>query len=736
MCVCNAKDSNYAKGDTPLKNKTLRFLLLIALIFSLVTPSTRAHAATFIVTTLIPEGSGSLQQAIIDANAAVGADTINFSVSGMIPAWSTLPPITDPAGLTIDGAGQTVTISGMDVTNVLYVDLGASLTLNNLTISNGANDSAPYSYGGGIHNYGGTVTITNSTFSGNSAYSGGGVFNYSGMVTIKNSTFSGNSTTGGQGGGIFNYYGTITITNSTFSGNSVYSGGGFGAAIYNDGTMSISNTIIANSVYGANCSGGAITNGGNNIDDSISCGWGSTSGSMSNTNPLLGVLADNGGPTQTFALLAGSLAIDGVTYNPPNSAPPTDQRGVARPQGVRYDIGAYESTYQSGSTFVVNALADSDDMVCEDAPGDCTLREAINAAKAFAGPNTITFSVSGTITLGSELPFFDDAAGLTIDGTGQTVTISGNNAVGVLYTGYSASLTLIHLTIANGNSVNGSGSGINNNGTLTIANCTFSGNTAKYVGGSIANNGTLTITNSAFSGNSSNNGGGISNYINHTLSITNSIFSDNSASQGGGGVDSYNGTVTITNSTFSGNSAGSVGGGVSAGGTLNITNSTFSGNTAGYRGGGIASDSTLTITNSTFSGNTAPYGGGGIWNIATVNLLNTILADNTGGNCHGAVTNGGNNIDDGTTCGWGSTNGSMSGADPLLASLAENGGPTQTFALLMGSPAIDGVTYNSPNSAPPTDQRGVARPQGVRYDIGSYESVLPYLIYFPLLVFK
>jgi hypothetical protein len=106
--------------------------------------------------------------------------------------------------------------------------------------------------------------------------------------------------------------------------------------------VTLRNTIVANSTSGGNCGSGAIINGGNNIDSSTTCGWGSTSGSMSSTNPLLGALANNGGPTKTFALLTGSPAIDGVTFNAPNSAPSTDQRGVARPQGVRYDIGSYE----------------------------------------------------------------------------------------------------------------------------------------------------------------------------------------------------------------------------------------------------------------------------------------------------------------------------------------------------------------------------------------------------------
>ena len=128
----------------------------------------------------------------------------------------------------------------------------------------------------------------------------------------------------------------LTITNSTFSGNN-------GAGVYNNGSggVTLRNTIVANSVETGNCSG-VTTNGGNNIDEGTTCGWGVVAGSMSTTNPMLGALATNGGPTRTFALLAGSPAIDGVTFSAPNSAPSTHQRGVARPQGVRYDIGAYE----------------------------------------------------------------------------------------------------------------------------------------------------------------------------------------------------------------------------------------------------------------------------------------------------------------------------------------------------------------------------------------------------------
>lgn len=311
--------------------------------------------------------------------------------------------------------------------------------------------------------------------------------------------------------------------------------------------------------------------------------------------------------------------------------------------------------------FTVSNLNDS---------GAGSLRQAIDDANTAVGADTITFSVSGTITLASSLPNITEATGLTIDGTGQTVTISGNGLYRVLFVDASASLNLHNLTITNGNNI--SGGGVYNSGTLTITDSTFSGNNAP--------------------------GGGY-----------------------GGGI--YNtGSLIIMNSTFSDNDSGWAGGGIFSSGTLTITNSTFSGNSTTY-GGGIGDDGTLTITNSTFFGNSATLGGGILNNSGTATLLNIIVANSTsGGNCSGTITNGGNNIDDGTTCGWGSTDGSISSTDPLLGALADNGGPTQTFALLTGSPAMDGVTFNAPNSAPSMDQRGVARPQGVGYDIGAFES--------------
>ena len=217
---------------------------------------------------------------------------------------------------------------------------------------------------------------------------------------------------------------------------------------------------------------------------------------------------------------------------------------------------------------------------------NCTLREAIqnandNAATnaecaAGSGADTITFSVSGTIKLGTQLPDITDAAGLTMDGTGQTLTISGGNVTRVLLVQAGASLTLKHLTIANGN-YGYAGGGIYNLGALTITDSVFSGNSAANKGGGIYNIGTLNITNSAFSANSVTGGsisvGGI--YNGWTAAITNSTFSGNSATGGFGGGVYNSGTLTITNSTFSGNSA-TTGGGAYSDNSLNITNSAVS----------------------------------------------------------------------------------------------------------------------------------------------------------------
>jgi hypothetical protein len=433
--------------------------------------------------------------------------------------------------------------------------------------------------------------------------------------------------------------------------------------------------------------------------------------------------------------------------------------------GVAVALAASAAPAQA-ATFTVTNTNDS---------GAGSLRQAILDANASPGADTITFGVgvTGTITVTSgELLITDDltitgpgAANLTISGTGYPPHRDMEVAAGT-------TVALSDLTIANGtaNSFAGyEGGGILNAGTLTVANTTFSGNFAANTGGGIANSGgTLTVTNSTFSGNSTydgagaieNSGGGsltvtgsvfsansadfragaIENRPGASANVANGTFSGNSAGQGGnssgsgGAIFNYAGSLTVTGTTFSENTAlsnyaGGGGGIDNYEGTLTITNSTFSGNSAVYVGGGVMNDgyyaSTLTVTNTTFSGNSADSGGGGLWNAgwspfpSSASLRNTIVANSpSGGNCSGAIDDGGGNLQyPGTDCG-----GTITSADPLLdpAGLQSNGGPTQTIALQAGSPAIDAAVLAN---CPPTDQRGVSRPQGGGCDIGAYERV-------------
>jgi hypothetical protein len=268
-----------------------------------------------------------------DSNCAAGTGTINFSLSGTITLGNTLPAIQNK--LTIDGSGQTITVDGANSHQVLSVNPAATLTLNNLTIENGSSAS-----GGGIYNAGGTLTVTNSTFSDNT---GGGISS-GGTLTVTNSTFSGNT-----GGGISSV-GTLTVTDSTFSGNSASNNGGGG--IYNAGTATVSNSILANKDTGGNCSGTITygTNSGYNISDDGTCGFGTTSTGANgdpigdNVKPLLATdgLQNNGGPTETIALQATSPAVGAVP--PAYCTVTTDQRGAPRPAPgyTACDIGAFE----------------------------------------------------------------------------------------------------------------------------------------------------------------------------------------------------------------------------------------------------------------------------------------------------------------------------------------------------------------------------------------------------------
>jgi len=359
------------------------------------------------------------------------------------------------------------------------------------------------------------------------------------------------------------------------------------------------------------------------------------------------------------------------------------------------------------SSLVVTTLDDST------SHSGVSLRDAIAGADfdaEFGTSDTITFDPSlsgGTITLAQgvlELNSGGSGTGvITIDGANQ-ITVSGNAASTVFQVDSGVTASISGLTITDGaGSSNGEGDsgGINNDGTLTVANSTLSDNTAAVYGGGILNANTLTVANSTFSDGSADDGGGICNL--GTLTVVNSTLSGDSASEDGGGIDNGYGVLTVTNSTLSENSAAGSGGGICThGGVLTVTNSTLSGNSAADSGGGISDAGQITVTNSTLSGNSAADGGGIYNDVGTLTLLDTIVAGNTasseadGPDIYGALPGNStyNLIGDGTAM-TGITNGNGgnqvgTGTAPLapgLLPLDYNGGPTQTMALTANSPA-------------------------------------------------
>jgi CSLREA domain-containing protein len=691
-----------------------------------------------------PGAPCTLRQAIL---AAASGDTINFSAGTITTITLTSAELLINKNLTISGPGANrlsvqrsaasgtpnfrifniasstnVTISGLTIANGNIsgsrgggILNSGTVTITNSTISGNSNGGGGGNGGGILNSNVGTMTIANSTISGNSANDGGGIDNEDGgTLTIINSTISGNFATvptfgpGGHGGGILNSgpSGMVTITNSTISGNSDSGTGGNGGGIWNlaSGTVNARNTIIAKNTAAAGPDiDGTLTSQGYNLIGTTSGTTisGDATGNQLNVDPLLGPLQDNGGPTFTHALLSGSTAIEGGDSSGSN----TDQRGFTRPVdtpaitnaagGDGSDIGAYEVQADQlpgcGNTVVTN----------NNDSGAGSLRSIL--ANACNG-ETITFAstVVSPINLNDGL-LINKA--MTIRGPGANLLTvqrapAASTNFNIFHITSGGFNTISKLTIANGNLDFGGGISNQFGTNLTVEGCTISGNVAGSTGG-----------------------GGIAN-IGANATIINSTISGNTTSSVGGGIANAFGTVTITNSTISGNSA------TASSGTDNGGGGVFNGN-----------NGTVNLTSSTITNNSANNfdGAGGVQNpTGTVNARNTIIAKNLTGTGYpdfkGMLTSQGFNfvgIVNGATITPAQFTDQIGTAaspkDPVLGPLKDNGGPTQTHALLSGSPAID----KGDSSGSSTDQRGFPRPAdlpgitnatgGDGSDIGAFE---------------
>jgi hypothetical protein len=311
----------------------------------------RAVPAVLTVNTLvdrddgIDDGNVSLRQAITQANSTPDDDTIQFSVTGTINLAGELPNLSSNLDITGPGAAQ-LTVrrdTGGDY-RIFFVTDGATVSLSGLTVSNGNNNGL----GGGIFNRG-TLTLTDCTVSGNTATGGhgGGIENV-GTLTLTDCTVSGNTATqsdghGGSGGGIRNSVGTLTLTNCTVSGNRADAGGGLYQA---GGTATLRNTLVAGNQRGTGTADdilGTVTANFCLVQATAGATFATGSGdNITGQDPLLGPLQNNGGPTSTHALLAGSPAIDKGSDALVPAGVTTDQRGLARIVGSAVDIDAFE----------------------------------------------------------------------------------------------------------------------------------------------------------------------------------------------------------------------------------------------------------------------------------------------------------------------------------------------------------------------------------------------------------
>src|SRR5438067_558876 len=413
--------------------------------------------------------------------------------------------------------------------------------------------------------------------------------------------------------------------------------------------------------------------------------------------------------------------------------------------------------------FVVNSTGDGDDAFpgdgnCETQVGNgvCTLRAAIEEANAHAGGDGISFSIPTTdpgysngvcaVRLTKALPNVSDSVNITGPGVDKLIvqrsTVSGTPLFRIFNVTTVGTVNFSGITMTNGSATNentgqlNSGGGIRNlnGGTVNVTNCTLSGNSAvgngsstAAFGGGIFNNstGTVNVTNSTISNNSSMIGGGISSFPNQfgcrTVTVTNSTISSNSADTsqydatmqgpgGGGGIYVRFGALNVTNSTLSGNGVFSPGGSIGGGAICVVTDTS----------------STVNISNSTLASNSVfgqESSGGGIFNPGTgpLNIKSSIIALNTsttlGPDVFGTFTSKGFNIigkKDGSTGFAAASDKKGTVASPLnpkldWKGLRDNGGPTQTVALLQGSPAIDKGTSNGLTGTLTTDQRGFAR---------------------------
>lgn len=634
------------------------------------TPSL-AGQTIYLTSTLLIEKGITVDGSSLSTPIHISGDTDNNEAGDVTVFHIGGPSPVELRNLVITKGKSTGTAGGGGIANY------GTLTIKNSTISN--NEYVNGLGGGGIYNKG-SLTVIDSVISRNTAIEGGGIFNeLNSELTISGTTFSNNSSItepespGGSAGAIGNI-GTLTIENSTFTNNLAYSGGG---AIVNaiNGTTNISNSVFTgNTTYGNDGKGGAIIN----MDATMIV---ETSTFNSNTSKVGGAIYND-----------GQLTISGGTFTE-NDASSGNGGGIANLETLTLADASLSNNSASLGGGIYNSGLEI-----------TITNTTINSNSAGTGGGGIANEWAG--------------AGLMVI---TNSTISGNtapNGGGMHNLAATGTVSISDTTISNNTSTD-NGGGITSFGALSLSNTLLLNNSAFEQGGAVFILGTTTISDSTLMNNSSEKGGGgIYNDSTGVLILTNSTMSENSAGESGGAIKNA-GELIINGTLFFHNQAEDKGGAIytiTSGSGSTITNSTITQNIS-VRGGAIGADGAAdnTIRNTTFVHNQAIYGSE-IWTFSTagqVQILNSILLCENFDDCL-YYRPGGLSLSPNTLIQSGNL------ASVGLSPLADNGGPTQTMALLPGSPAINAGTNATCTEI---DQRGIERPQGDNCDLGAYEYI-------------
>ncbi|MFK7937003.1 MAG: choice-of-anchor Q domain-containing protein, partial [Saprospiraceae bacterium] len=672
-----------------------------------------------------------------------------------------------------------------NIGGAILVNSGVTLTLRNSTIRNsrgrssGAIDNSgtlmvenctfwgnrSTNFSGGAMVNRSVATIKSSTISGNTSNAqGGGLFNATGStLTISHSTITDNQAQNGAGG-ITSHRNNSTETR--LYGSIVAGNNGSGGDLEIDGT---NNTFVSD---GYNLIGTL----GDNV---VMVGTGDQ---INIAEPKIGALADNGGPTLTHILLSGSPAIDAADNG---NCPATDQRGEARPIDGTCDIGAVEVFVSTVADLTIADLTVSEadgtaDVVVTSsatAAQDITVEYTTTSGTATADNDFTIISGTATISAGEtqttisvpiiDDPTFEPAETFSVVLSKPTVASLADNSATVTINDNDLGPSLIVTSLNDGQ--DGSFNfgentlreafALATDGDIITFDAALSGDTITLNGSSFGISkevsivSTIPITISADSLNRIFSISGNGDLTIDGLTIRDGVRGSNTV----GGVIQVNsgGRLTVRNCTVSNSTAGFSAIGIWGGGTAIFENSLITEN-SGRQGGAFWVRGNLTMTNCTISNNTASGGaaiyagigtpvinlthcslignfatgaGSGIRRgSATITIGSSIIANDISrrSNCNTSnfISLGNNIISDGT-CFDGSVESDQFSTDPMVAQLADNGGPTLTHALLCGSPAIDaGGTSN----CTATDQRGVMRPidgdgdETATCDVGAFES--------------